>query len=256
MVGEGSLWDMTSESSPPQQQRLTHLMEQITAQGQVLTIPRPFVAWTGDHITALVLSQIISCSVQSSDPEGWFAKSAKAWEAEVGISAPQLARATKKLAEAGVSTRLRKIQGAPTLHYRIDEHAFGDWIAQHSETRFLTYAEVDCAESEKSDLMLETDEDRTAIERVMREWAHEFGDPAAIDAAITRVQTLYRHTGLTRDAFLAQMEAARQGATERASGRTRRPSAGQFAIKPLIRPKPQVGDWVAALQEQLRDIGA
>jgi hypothetical protein len=114
---------------------------------------------------------------------------------------------------------------------------------------------MDCAESEKSNLTLETDEDRAVIERVMREWAHAFADPAAIDTAITQVQTLYRHTGLTRDAFLAQMEAARQGATERTSGRTRCPSAGQFAIKPLIRPKPRVQDWVATLEEHVRDTG-
>lgn len=101
------------------QQQVYALITRLTGQANILTIPRLFIDWTGDHITALFLSQVIYWSSRTDDPEGWFYKSAKEWEEELSISDYQLARGTKKLAEAGLETKLRKIMGAPTQHYRI-----------------------------------------------------------------------------------------------------------------------------------------
>ncbi len=86
------------------QQTVYALITRVAGQANVLTIPRLFIEWTGDHISALLLSQIIYWSSRTTDAEGWFYKSAKEWEEELGISDYQLTRATKKLADAGVTT--------------------------------------------------------------------------------------------------------------------------------------------------------
>ena len=91
--------------SPLDQRQVYHLIERFAGQANVLTIPRLFIDWTGDHISALLLSQIIYWSSRTKDADGWFYKSAKDWEDELRISDYQLARATKKLRDAGVVTK-------------------------------------------------------------------------------------------------------------------------------------------------------
>ena len=88
--------------SPLDQRQVYHLIERFAGQANVLTIPRLFIDWTGDHISALLLSQIIYWSSRTTAADGWFYKSAKEWQDELGISDYQLARATKKLEAAGV----------------------------------------------------------------------------------------------------------------------------------------------------------
>ena len=112
------------------QQQVYALITQVVGQANILTIPRLFIDWTGDHITALFLSQVIYWSSRTDDRDGWFYKSAKEWQEELSISDYQLARATKKLAVAGLKTKLRKVMGAPTLHYRVDQEEFLKWISE------------------------------------------------------------------------------------------------------------------------------
>jgi hypothetical protein len=42
----------------------------------------------------------------------------------LGISDYQMARVTKKLLDADVVTKLRTMQGVPTLHYQRDQDVF------------------------------------------------------------------------------------------------------------------------------------
>ena len=65
------------------QQQVYALIAQFSGQANILTIPRLFIDWTGDHLTALLLSQIIYWSSRTNDPDGWFYKSAKEWEEEL-----------------------------------------------------------------------------------------------------------------------------------------------------------------------------
>lgn len=132
------------------QQQVYALIARLAGQANILTIPRLFIDWTGDHISALLLAQVIYWSSRTEDPEGWFYKSAKEWEAELGISDYQLARATKKLAEAGLTTKLKKAGGAPTLHYRLDQEHFLDWISEKLGNGFLGPPEMDSRESGQS----------------------------------------------------------------------------------------------------------
>jgi hypothetical protein len=138
-----------SQSAGLDQKTVYALIARVAGQANVLTIPRLFIDWTGDHISALLLSQIIYWSSRTTDAEGWFYKSAKEWEEELGISDYQLTRATKKLADAGVATKLRKVRGAPTLHYRLDRDTFLDWISDKLGNGFSAPAGGDSRESRK-----------------------------------------------------------------------------------------------------------
>ena len=132
------------------QQTVYALIARVAGQANVLTIPRLFIDWTGDHISALLLSQIIYWSSRTTDAEGWFYKSAKEWEEELGISDYQLTRATKKLASAGVVTKLRKVRGAPTLHYRLNQNVFLSWISEKLGNGFSELPEGDFQGAGKS----------------------------------------------------------------------------------------------------------
>ena len=131
------------------QQAVYALIARVAGQANILTIPRLFIDWTGDHISALLLSQVVYWSSRTADPEGWFYKSAKDWESELGISDYQLARATKKLVDAGVATKLRKVQGAPTLHYRLDQERFLGWISEKLGNGFPQQLQPDFRETGK-----------------------------------------------------------------------------------------------------------
>jgi hypothetical protein len=137
------------QSAGLDQKTVYALIARVAGQANVLTIPRLFIDWTGDHISALLLSQIIYWSSRTTDAEGWFYKSAKEWEEELGISDYQLTRATKKLGEAGVATKLRKVRGAPTLHYRLDRDAFLVWISEKLGNGFLAPPGIDSPETGK-----------------------------------------------------------------------------------------------------------
>ena len=104
------------------------LFKQFSGQKRVLTIPRPYLDMTGNHMDALLLNQIVFWSDRTKDPEGWFYKSYEEWQDELGMSTYQVRRAAAALAPFGVEVKLKKANGAPTLHYRLNQEIFIDAI--------------------------------------------------------------------------------------------------------------------------------
>lgn len=235
------------------QQQVYALITRLTGQANILTIPRLFIDWTGDHITALFLSQVIYWSSRTDDPEGWFYKSAKEWEEELSISDYQLARATKKLAEAGLETKLRKIMGAPTQHYRIDQETFLKWISEKLGNGIPKDSEMDFEESRRSiskfpsNPLTETTaeinnqrsfeiskdqtkrlnitiDDRSLIGRYMEDFAREFRDEAPLASSTTRACRIYVTSGLSMDEFITALLEARRR-TQENSGSIQKPAS-------------------------------
>jgi|GEM_PF-1930989 len=235
------------------QQQVYALITRLTGQANILTIPRLFIDWTGDHITALFLSQVIYWSSRTDDPEGWFYKSAKEWEVELSISDYQLARATKKLAEAGLETKLRKIVGAPTQHYRIDQEVFLKWISEKLGNGFPEKSKMDFEDPQKSisgipgnpltETITEINQqrsfeiskehtknldidinDRSLIGRYMEDLARELRDEAPLASSTTRACRIYVESRLTMDEFITAMLEARRR-TQESSGGIRKPSS-------------------------------
>jgi len=102
------------------QQEILALLGRLTGQANVLTIPRLFIDLTGSLEAALLLSQCLYWSPRTTDPDGWFYKTAEEWEAELSLSEYQVRKARKVLEPFGLQTELRAVQNVPKLHYRID----------------------------------------------------------------------------------------------------------------------------------------
>ena len=117
------------------QKEVFALIKALTGQTNILTIPRVFIAMTGETDTALLLGQILYWSDRTTDAEGWFYKSAKEWDEELGLSTYQVNRSIKLLAPWGVQTKLKKANGAPTTHYRLDGEQFYKSISKFLKNR-------------------------------------------------------------------------------------------------------------------------
>jgi hypothetical protein len=100
------------------------MIKQFTGVEQVIGVPRPFIRMTGDHVSAMVLNQILYLSDSFDSEDGWFYRSREQWEQDICVTPYQLDRAVKHLAQFGVEKAVKKYNGAPTLHFRIDWQKF------------------------------------------------------------------------------------------------------------------------------------
>lgn len=117
---------------------IVSLLLGFAGQSNTLTIPRPFInLCNGDHLAALLLSQILYWQERTEDKAGWFAKSYEDWYDELGLTEYQIKRIIQgdkrnknqicKLSDLGIETSLRRskfYKGAATLHYRVNMAAF------------------------------------------------------------------------------------------------------------------------------------
>lgn len=102
-------------------------------QDNSVVIPRVFIDWCGDMNTAALLAQILYWSERATDPDGWFYKSYAEWEDELGLTEYQARRSSKSLVQMGVGleTKVKKANGNPTVHYRIDPVLFLEQLAHY-----------------------------------------------------------------------------------------------------------------------------
>lgn len=127
--------------------QVTSLFQKFAGQSATLVIPRPYIDFCeGDHLAALLLSQILYWSERTDDPDGWFAKSYDDWHEELGLTDRQVKRIVKgdkrrqddgfSLESVGVKTKLARsdyYQGAATLHYCVDHAVLTDKINAFSQ---------------------------------------------------------------------------------------------------------------------------
>jgi DNA-binding PadR family transcriptional regulator len=134
------------------QKQMFALLKSLSGQANILTIPRLYITLLdGDHLAALFLSQIVYWSDKGKKPDGWFYKTLEDWKDETGLSRSQIDRITATLEKAGlIETAVRKANGAPTKHYRLNVDNLTDQIVKCldlSET-----SKSDLQETDKSDL--------------------------------------------------------------------------------------------------------
>ncbi|MDO8159655.1 replication protein [Bacillus toyonensis] len=97
------------------------IISQISGQENIVVVPKLFVKLTGDITTAILLNQIVFYSDKSKRTDGFFYKTYKEWEEEICLTERQVRYSTKKLVNEGlVETALKKANGAPTVHYKLD----------------------------------------------------------------------------------------------------------------------------------------
>jgi len=119
------------------QQQLFDVIQQLTGQRNLLTIPRTLIQYTGDIQSALLLSQLIYWSDRSNN-DGWIFKTYKEWEDEIFLSEYEVRKSRKHLENIGIlETKIKKANGNPTVHYKVNINIFLDSFLKNLKERNL-----------------------------------------------------------------------------------------------------------------------
>jgi len=101
------------------------IISQFSGQNNIITINVAYVDFVGDIETAILLSQIIYWTDRTTRNDGFFYKTDEDWQEEIRLSKYAIRKARKKLEEMGfLETKVKKANGNPTVHYRLDRHRF------------------------------------------------------------------------------------------------------------------------------------
>lgn len=100
------------------------ILSALVGQEANLSVPRIFIrACSGNYNHAAVLAQLVFWSNKTTRTDGWFYKSQQELATELELSRDQVKRSVKKLStdfNLAIETKLKKANGVPTNHYRID----------------------------------------------------------------------------------------------------------------------------------------
>ena len=104
-----------------------------------ITVPRVYLEMLGDFNTAAFLNQLIFWSDKTRRSDGYFYKTYTEWNEELLLSEYQVRRSAKILKEQGfIDTKLKKANGSPTLHYKVNMDKLSESILKKLKNRNLT----------------------------------------------------------------------------------------------------------------------
>jgi hypothetical protein len=109
------------------------LLLDIAGQSNIIAVPRLLIKVMNDSLGGGVfLSQLIYWSDKGSDKNGWFYKTYDEWEEETTLSKYKIRKYTEELTKIGIlETKIKKANGAPTVHYRLQITALIEWIVKN-----------------------------------------------------------------------------------------------------------------------------
>ncbi|MBK0003148.1 conserved phage C-terminal domain-containing protein [Erwinia sp. S38] len=147
--------------------KIFEAVQAMSGQGNCITIPAPYLDYfSGDpqaHLLGAILNQLVFWSGKASTQGGgWFYKTHEEMASEIrGVTGEQVRKAVKKLITAHLSdvifTAKRKVNGTPTMHYRVDGDALITRIFPDSlETAILPNGNVNIDESKRQYRRMET----------------------------------------------------------------------------------------------------
>lgn len=130
---------------------ISSIITQFSGQNNIIPIPVIYLKITEDYPTAALLNQLIYWSDRTNRKDGYFYKSYKEWEEEIHLSKYQVMRSIKKLKNMGiVETALKKANGAPTVHYKVDGKVTSQWIVKFLNNGKSTNSTMDSEETQQS----------------------------------------------------------------------------------------------------------
>lgn len=120
------------------QKQMFSIIKELTGQSNILTMPRIFVELLEDHEQALFLSQLIYWSDKGKLPGGWFYKTYDEWHEETLLTEYKIRKAKKRLEKLGIiETKIKKANGNPTVHYKLNANALVSWFLKKLQERNL-----------------------------------------------------------------------------------------------------------------------
>ncbi|PTH68883.1 replication protein [Staphylococcus agnetis] len=130
---------------------ISSVITQFSGRNNVIPIPVVYIQITEDYPSAALLNQMIYWSDRTNRKDGYFYKSYNEWFDELHLTEYQVRRATKKLKSFGfVETALKKANGAPTLHYKVDTKEVSEWILKKLQNGNLRNLRMDSEETKES----------------------------------------------------------------------------------------------------------
>lgn len=130
---------------------ISSVITQFSGRNNVVPIPVIYLEITDDYPSAALLNQMIYWSDRTNRKDGYFYKTYNEWFEELRLSEYQVRRATKKLKSLGfVDTALKKANGAPTLHYKVDTKEVSEWILKKLKNGNLTNSSIESEETQES----------------------------------------------------------------------------------------------------------
>ncbi|HHA6636043.1 TPA: conserved phage C-terminal domain-containing protein [Staphylococcus aureus] len=130
---------------------ISSIITQFSGQNNIIPIPAIYIKITEDYPSAALLNQMIYWSDRTSRKDGYFYKSYNEWFEELHLTEYQVRRATNKLKSFGfVETDLKKANGAPTLHYKVDTKEVSEWILKKLKNGNLRNLRMDSEETQES----------------------------------------------------------------------------------------------------------
>ena len=104
-----------------------------------ITVPRVYLEMLGDFNTAAFLNQLIFWSDKTRRTDGYFYKTYTEWNEELLLSEYQVRRSAKILKDKGfIDTKLKKANGSPTLHYKVNMDKLSESILNKLKNRNQT----------------------------------------------------------------------------------------------------------------------
>lgn len=130
---------------------ISSIISQFSGQNNIIPIPVIYLKITEDYPSAALLNQMVYWSDRTSRKDGYFYKSYNEWFEELHLTEYQVRRATNKLKSFGfVETALKKANGAPTLHYKVDTKEVSEWILKKLKNGNLRNLRMDSEETQES----------------------------------------------------------------------------------------------------------
>jgi len=137
---------------------LKKLISKFVGEHNNLIVPKPFIQLLdGDINAAILLSQLCYWADRTGHVEGWVYKTYENWYEEICLTKYQVSRASSVLKSAGIiETKVMKISGNPTVHYRILDEPFSNWLVKFLDEGKLTSPKVKKLDKQETELSITT----------------------------------------------------------------------------------------------------
>ncbi|WP_096224869.1 DnaD domain protein [Geobacillus sp. FJAT-46040] len=125
-------------------QQVYDVIASFSGQNNVIVINTAYVDMLGDLESALFLSQVIYWTDKSTRKDGFFYKTDDEWSQELRISKYAIRKARKKLEDLGIlETKVKKANGNPTVHYRLNKERFIEMAISFLRNRKNDHIEIE-----------------------------------------------------------------------------------------------------------------
>ena len=131
--------------------QIKSVIKSFSGRENIIPIPVVYIELLGDYHIAAFLNQLIYWSDKTKRKDGYFYKSYKEWKEELFLSRYQIDKSVDKLKELGlIKTSLKKANGAPTLHYKVDMDRLTEWICEKLTNGNVKNSQMELSKTDKS----------------------------------------------------------------------------------------------------------